>query len=669
MTISKSNLRRILAVMIALLVVMSSASLAFAHAQLVRSDPADDSSLPQAPHEISLWFSEPIVLQFSSVRLVDGKARDVLAQGLRSSPTDPNLIVLALNNDTPLPNDVYTVIWKVLSADGHYTTGHSVFSVGAAADMKAVTGDEGTQPIPAVEVALRWLNYSLLAMVAGGLFIAYLVVRPARQNAIERETTPLATALQQVERRITGWVALCGISAIGVGFAWLAWQVNVLGNTGTQGGTTAAILEQLLGQTQWGGLWLVRQGLLIALSVAIVIGIQVRKTQGGSTARPERPSALNAVTLVMSLAVLFVQALTGHAASLQTDSALAIVADTAHLIAVGVWIGGLIGLSVGLLGRASQATAGMNRGMLLKATWTRFSLLAAISVGMIVVSGVYSTGRQVASLDALITTVYGQAIIVKVGLLLLAGAVGLVNSMLLNPGVAAPLARLLRRPQGWTPLSINYLPALALGELSLGLVIFAAASVLTAAPPAHGPEFAPAPEFNITSASRIANDMLISFSAKPNLPGQNVMNIVATSTRRPAPAEVLRVIVRMIYLEKDIGAIIADAQKVEPDHYLLGGNYLSLAGSWQIQVVVRRMGLEDAVASFDWYVPPASPRLVVISNQPWESALTTLAFVLLFGLASVLMGQWAANRSRRAITASLKRTTALNSTPYGSDDA
>jgi len=69
----------------------------------------------------------------------------------------------------------------------------------------------------------------------------------------------------------------------------------------------------------------------------------------------------------------------------------------------------------------------------------------------------------------------------------------------------------------------------------------------------------------------------------------------------------------------------------------IGGNQLNLAGRWQIDVVVRRKGLEDRVARIEWNVPPDDPpRPVIISNQPWEPILTLAAVLLLMSILIVI---------------------------------
>jgi hypothetical protein len=213
--------------------------------------------------------------------------------------------------------------------------------------------------------------------------------------------------------------------------------------------------------------------------------------------------------------------------------------------------------------------------------------------------------------------------------MLLVGLLGLTNSMLLHPSLAAPLARIFRRPAGWTPLSLHHLPRLVVLEVSLGIVVFLLAGLVTAAPTARDSAFA-TDEKTPSTLSQTVDDMVISLTVSPNRPGQNIFTVRAASTRRPPPAEVLRVILRLTYQDQDLGLKSVDVEEIEPGLYLIGGSELNLAGSWQIETVVRRRGLEDSVARFEWIVPPVGPENpAVLSNRPWEPVLTLAAAILL----------------------------------------
>ena len=246
----------------------------------------------------------------------------------------------------------------------------------------------------------------------------------------------------------------------------------------------------------------------------------------------------------------------------------------------------------------------------------------------------------------LLTTFYGRTLIVKIALVVVVGFVGLLNSSLLHPAVGAPLARLFRRPRGWTVLPLRRFPVLLAIELALGALVFLATGLMTSAFPPHGPQFAAAPPAASGLApTQQADDLLVVLQdVKPNRPGQNIISIRVADTRRPSPAEILRVIARFTYLGQNLGVVSADAYNVAQDAteglWQLNGNALSVAGPWRIDVVVRRKGLEDSTASFNWTVAgPDFARPVTISNRPLEPVLTVAAAVLLLTvlLAAVLI--------------------------------
>jgi hypothetical protein len=213
------------------------------------------------------------------------------------------------------------------------------------------------------------------------------------------------------------------------------------------------------------------------------------------------------------------------------------------------------------------------------------------------------------------------------------------------------LARLLRRPAGWKPIGRKRLPLVLLVEAGLLGMVIAASSVITSAPPPRGPEFLP-PAQIAKPPSTLAlpvDDMLINLTIKPNKPGLNLITIDAFNQRRPAPAETLRVQLRLTYLGQNLGTQTVIAELEDGERYRLSTGALSFGGPWDIQVVVRRKGMEDTVADFDWQVeslaPNVQPRAVLISTAPIEPVLSLLA-VLLIAVTGV--GIFTVKRNARA---------------------
>lgn len=621
------SLRTWLAVVLALLASTVVTTVVLAHATLLRSEPADNAVLPEAPREVRLWFSEAVSPEFSTAQILDINGQPIKISGIRVDPTEAELMILSLPE---LPSGLYSVRWKVLSeADGHFTQGLFVFGVGEAVDMAAAAVPEPGTSLPLPEVLLRWLNFSVLMALTGALGVAYLVLAPAKSSS------GLDLSIATARRRVLGWGMWCSALALVVGLGLLIWQVVTLLGTLPEGVSIQGVGWQLLSRTRWGRLWLARQAIVLAL-----IGVGYLLHRAAATRnRPPGGRLASPAAGLLALALILVQALTGHAAAVTPNTTLAVVVDALHLLAASLWVGGLLAVIIGLMPLIRRSRTDF--AALVRAGWGPFGRVAAPSVGILFATGLYNTGRQVASLDALITTLYGQVLLGKIGLMLAVGAFGLLNSMLLHPDVATPLARLLRRPPRWTPLSLRRLPALVLVEATLGLLVLLATGVITASPQARGPEFGPVTEELPTALTQSVDDLVVTFAAKPNQPGQNVFTVRAVSTRRPPPAEIMRVILRFTFLGQETGRVSADAREIEPGFYQVGGGYLSLTGPWQIDVVVRRKGIEDSVAPFDWTVPPPGPsRRAILSSRPLEPLLTVVAALIILLIPSVMAGAW-----------------------------
>ncbi len=590
-----------------------------AHASVVGSDPADNAILDEAPRQVRIWYTEPVAVDFSTFRMLDINGQAVELTNIQRDESDHKIITITLPE---LNSGVYSVHWNVLSeADGHDTKGVIVFGVGSSADLTAAHTAVSETAVPWGEVILRWLNFSLIAAITGAIAVYFLVLNKSKNDP------KIGVPIREAQARIMDWAIQAAVGAFVLGFLLLFYQVNTLLQSLPDTATFWGTGWKLITLSRWGYLWIARQ---ITLPIILVFLRFIPRNAQAANAK-----LAGTMAAVFTGALIVVQSLNSHAAAVSKQTEMAVTMDALHLVGVGLWLGGLLALIIGLLPHLRH-----NRKQfvdLVRAGWGAFSLLAVFSVVLIILTGIYNTGRQVATLDALISTFYGQALMSKVGLMLVMGAFGLLNSMLLHPKVAAPLARLLRRPQGWTPLSLNRLSQLVLVEMGFGILVLLAVGLVTATATAQGPEFTPVDGTLLDSMTEAVDDMLISFSAKPNAPGQNVFLIRATSTRRPAPSEVMRVIARLTYLDEEIGTTVVDAQEIGEGEYHIGGSYFSLPGSWQVEVAVRRRGVEDTVAQFVWIVPAAvEAQPVILSNKPLEPILTWAGLIGLALLAAVV---------------------------------
>lgn len=98
----------------------------FAHTLMDHAVPAAGSRVHGAPAEVKLWFSQALESAFSTLRVVDRNGRQVDKNDKRVDAGDPTLLRVSLH---PLAPGTYQVIWRVLSADGHVSTGDFTFDV------------------------------------------------------------------------------------------------------------------------------------------------------------------------------------------------------------------------------------------------------------------------------------------------------------------------------------------------------------------------------------------------------------------------------------------------------------------------------------------------------------------------------------------------------------
>jgi methionine-rich copper-binding protein CopC len=105
-----------------LLAVMPSTS-AQAHAFLDHAEPRVGSTVPTAPRELALFYTQNLEPAFSSVEVSD-------ANGARVDLGKPTISASTMRVGLkPLPPGTYRVRWHVLSVDTHTTQGSFTFHV------------------------------------------------------------------------------------------------------------------------------------------------------------------------------------------------------------------------------------------------------------------------------------------------------------------------------------------------------------------------------------------------------------------------------------------------------------------------------------------------------------------------------------------------------------
>jgi copper transport protein len=421
-----------------------------AHNALVSSDPADGASLTVVPTQVTWMFDRSVPLETLTVTLIDATGARTQLPGSTHGPTGDAEVV------TPLPalqsGDV-SLRWRLVGPDGHPVSGRIDFAV--AASTTTAPGVAATPPpetiAPAVEAAsadegdgsyatpssvrwiLRYASYLAIMATVGILLTSAYVWSGAADH-------PLL-------RRVLSW-SLFATAALAFG-QLLVIASDVGGNAPwtSFGSIDAATV------TDAGVALMVR--IVLALALWVVL-FQYRLTHADVY--------WSAVTLP-GLALLATWAFAGHSRSMRWPE-IGVLTDVAHHAAAAAWIGGLA--IVGWIVIPKMAT-----DVLVPAV-RRFSRVAAISVAILVATGLVQTVRLVGNPAGLLDADHGRYLAVKVLVLAAMLAIANVNRQRVN-----------RRLDDTTALGthVGTLRRAVLAEFAIGLVIIAITAAMVVSPP------------------------------------------------------------------------------------------------------------------------------------------------------------------------------------------
>ncbi|WP_432838614.1 copper resistance CopC family protein [Dactylosporangium sp. CA-092794] len=174
------SVRAILAAAAAVLLIpLMPAAPAWAHATLLKTDPADGATVTAAPAAVTFTFNQNVKQQFSTI-VVTG------ADGRSYSDGTPHSVDTTLTQAVkPLPPGEVQVAWRTVSADGHPIEGRFAFTNAAPAPSAAAsTAAAVAGPARATSVAAATAvagpaagddgSTELLWAVAGGVVVVLL---------------------------------------------------------------------------------------------------------------------------------------------------------------------------------------------------------------------------------------------------------------------------------------------------------------------------------------------------------------------------------------------------------------------------------------------------------------------------------------------------------------
>ncbi|MEU1939049.1 copper resistance protein CopC [Streptomyces coeruleorubidus] len=388
-----------------LVLLLAGAVPASAHAALRGTDPDDGSVVQRAPRHLTLTFTESVGLLDDSFRVFGPDQRRVPTGEAQHADGRSDTARVALSGR--LAQGTYTVAWRVVSADSHPVSGAFTFSVGkrSATTAQVDTGPDEDPLTGGLHDAARYLAYLAAALLVGTVAFA-LLCRPA-------DTSPLRRPL------VAAWWTLLGSTAV-----LLLLRAPYEAGAGPAAAFDLSALERTL--TSRPGLALLARLAVLLLTAAFLLRLSGR--------RDHHQPVMRAAGATLAVALALTWAAAEHAsAGIQVP--VAMTSSVLHLVATGVWLGGLVALLLTL--RRASVDA-------LTEVVPRFSRIAFASVIVLVVTGFYQSWRGLGSLAALTGTPYGRLLLAKLvavtALLLAAGYSRRWTARLAVPAAAARTA-------------------------------------------------------------------------------------------------------------------------------------------------------------------------------------------------------------------------------------
>ena len=586
-----------------------------AHANLEMSSPSANASLTETPNEIRLWYTEPLEPAFSRITVRDRTGTVVQTAASLVDSQDVHQMVLPLDS---LPDGLYTVVWRVISAaDGHPTEGSFAFGINDAMTI-ATIGRPNTPSTPIDEsvrsdaVIVRTLNL-LAASLALGSIGFWLFVWQATGSQGTR------AVLWQKRLMRFGWICL-GIASV----LLLLLQTSITAEVPFWQTLTHPALIDLLTRSSFGTLWVIRMGVWLMMGLALIFAAWDTRFLWAA--------------LGFGALVLLMQSLFSHASATQDMAAVA--GEWLHLFATTLWIGGLVAFGMTLL--AEHVSSTIKTATLV----SYFTNYARVAVAALIVTGFYAAWLHVGSVEALLTTIYGQTLIIKLILFLPVLGLAAINLFWTH-------RQLQQRNLVWTGI----LRGLICAEIVLLCGILIAVAFMTSGRPSRGiqtlREIAarptptmPEPYFGM----EMSNDLMVHVDVVPGVVGQNEFRVSLADHETGEPindASLIRL--RFDNLDKSVGQSELRPTFDDNGAYYVTGANLSTPGPWRLRVNVQRPGQFDIVIDFNVNVQlaPTAPVVNINSRPPLSAQIivSLLTGVMLLGVGGFL-GAWLSEKRR-----------------------
>jgi len=480
-----------------------------------------------APKVVEITFGETPDPKLSTITVVNSSGVSVDA--------GPTVVVPghALELEVPLipiGNGVYTVTWKTVSeVDGHLATGAYAFGVGeSAASANAHASKAVVSPPPSIlAIVARWLFF-IGAMGIAGVASTCLI------------------ALQAIPK----------FAPRMLGALWSAGVLGVIGIVEAQREAAGVSFGSLF-STSIGMIAIERIGLAVATGIAVAL-VQVAHSVASRIGL--------ALAALGAAGSMWVDVAASHAGA-QAPVAINLIAQWAHIVAGGAWIGGLLTLLLAVRGQPSEVKGHAVR---------RFSTIAGIAIVIVALTGTFRAIIEIGSIGQLFSTAFGVLVIVKVALFLVLASLGAINRFGNVPRSSTVLQGL--RRVGSTEVMIG------------AAVVLVAAALVNVAPPIASTAVASTTQASqlAVTGSDFATTVKVRLTVSPGTAGFNNFTLRVTDYDTGAPVKASSAELEFTQpLRPQLGESTLTLKRQAQGIFSARGGNLSIAGIWEVAVIIE----------------------------------------------------------------------------------
>ena len=606
----------------------------YGHAFLTSSNPVASQSLASPPGNIEAFFSEPVDIKYSQVKVLDPNGKEVDNKDIHHIDGDQSSLSVTL---PPLEDGVYTVSTNVLSqVDGHVTKSAFVFAVGQAAipsNLSSTNSESSIIYIP--EAIARFPTLVGQVIIVGGAFSVLWLWRPF--SKIRWLSDILLETRKNIDKRLVSLFLLGSIILVLSDFAIVVFQASAI---------SATLFDVLT--TRFGMVLVAR--IFLSLTLLGVSLFEFRRFRKSKTVLSK-----GEMTGIISLGItlLLTTSLIGHGAANNQFSSIAI--DFVHNLTASIWIGGVIYLAFVLIPKLKGEHSLNERTKIAFLTLLipRFSTSVIVVLGFIVITGPFLLYILENRFDLLISSLYGKTIIVKLTSATIMLALGAYNQLIIyrdsmkytsvpmtvaeghtgsktSPDFDPPEGKRQNKPTGKSRDIVSRFSRSTKIESIVGIILLASVAFLvnTGLPQSEfqsqirqqdSPSSVTSPVTGVESFKAtgfIDNNTRVILSITPFVVGSNNFSISFVDSKSN-PIDMKLAEMKYTEIEKSIGPIDVELQQVSKGVFFVKAAF-GIPGVWYIQIegVPNKSNVPRIVATFEnIIVKPKLDQLKFTANR------------------------------------------------------